>query len=352
MDVGREKKYKSITAKGLTSGLNGLCDCNGIEIGDDLLEGIQDAMNPEILKRKQAIVDNNYIPRAKSGAKRLWMGTIWSLQDPYSNRIEFLTNDKSAQYIRWEVVKIPALDENEESNFDYDYNVGFNTEHYKQIRAKFERNEDTASWLAQYQQEPLERAGALFPPEFMRFYNGVLPAGEPDNIVAACDIAFGGPDFLAFGILYIYGEEKYLVDCIFDNSEKNITQPRIVQMILKHQVKRSFWEYNNGGEGFKDDIERLLKEKGYRHNMIGSYAPTTKSKQNRIMDRAPEIRDIYFLKDSKRDKDYSKLMSNVYSYKVLGKNPHEDGPDMLAYLCSYADSTPSVAIIMKNPYAR
>ena len=70
-----------------------------------------------------------------------------------------------------------------------------------------------ASWLAQYQQEPIEREGALFTPEFMRFYDGAkdLPAGEPDNIVAACDVAFGGADFLAFGVLYVYGEESYLV---------------------------------------------------------------------------------------------------------------------------------------------
>lgn len=351
IDLVRKKKYKSITCKGLTAGLNGLCDCTGIEIGDDLIEGIQDAMNPDILKRKQTIVDNNYIPRAKTGAKRLWCGTSWALQDPYQNRLEFLKNNSKAKYIRWDVIKIPALNENDESNFDYDYDVGFSTQHYQQIRAKFEANEDMASWLAQYQQEPIEREGALFTPEFMRFYKGdsELPAGEPDNIVAACDVAFGGSDFLAFGVLYIYGEEKYLVDCIFDNHEKDITQPRIVQMILKHQVQRSFWEYNNGGDGYKDDIKRLLKEKGYIHNMIGAYAPTGKRKEDRIFDAAPEIRQIKFLEDGYRDQDYQKMMQNVFSYKIEGKNKHEDACDMLAYLVKVYRNTPAIARIINSP---
>ena len=351
IDLVRKKKYKSITCKGLTAGLNGLCDCTGIEIGDDLIEGIQDAMNPDILKRKQTIVDNNYIPRAKTGAKRLWCGTSWALQDPYQNRLEFLKNNSKAKYIRWDVIKIPALNENDESNFDYDYDVGFSTQHYQQIRAKFEANEDMASWLAQYQQEPIEREGALFTPEFMRFYKGdsELPAGEPDNIVAACDVAFGGSDFLAFGVLYIYGEEKYLVDCIFDNHEKDITQPRIVQMILKHQVQRSFWEYNNGGDGYKDDIKRLLKEKGYIHNMIGAYAPTGKRKEDRIFDAAPEIRKIKFLEDGYRDQDYQKMMQNVFSYKIEGKNKHEDACDMLAYLVKVYRNTPAIARIINSP---
>ena len=352
IDLVRKKKYKSITCKGLTAGLNGLCDCTGIEIGDDLIEGIQDAMNPDILKRKQTIVDNNYIPRAKTGAKRLWCGTSWALQDPYQNRLEFLKNNSKAKYIRWDVIKIPALNENDESNFDYDYDVGFSTQHYQQIRAKFEANEDMASWLAQYQQEPIEREGALFTPEFMRFYKGKdkLPAGEPDNIVSACDIAFGGSDFLAFGVLYLYGDEKYLVDCVFDNHEKNITQPRVVQMILRHKVQRSFWEYNNGGEGYRDDIQRMLKQAGYRHNMIGSYAPTGKRKEDRIFDAAPEIREIYFLEDGYRDQDYQKMMQNVFSYKIEGKNKHEDACDMLAYLVKVHRNTPAVAKIINSPF--
>ena len=84
--------------------------------------------------------------------------------------------------------------------------------------------------------------------------------------------------------------------------------------------------------------------------MIGSFAPTPKRKGDRILDKAPEIREIFYLEDSKRDKDYSKLMNNVYSYKIQGKNAHEDAPDMLAYLCEYSKTTVKIARIMKSPF--
>lgn len=70
-------------------------------------------------------------------------------------------------------------------------------------RAKFEENDDMASWFSQCQQEPIERDGAVFNPEHMNFYNGVLPNEEPVKIVSACDVALGGSDYLAMRSLCI-----------------------------------------------------------------------------------------------------------------------------------------------------
>ncbi len=193
VDLERKKKYKSLSGKGLTSGLNGLYDATGWLIADDILEGIQDVLSPDVLKRKQIIFDNNLMKRKKEKCKVIYNGTIWSLHDIYMNRMAFLENNPEAKDIRWEVLKIPALDtETDESNFDYDYNLGFSTQYYRIERAKFEEEDDMASWFSQCQQEPIERDGALFNPEHMNFYNGVLPSEEPLKIVSACDVALGG----------------------------------------------------------------------------------------------------------------------------------------------------------------
>lgn len=343
IDLKRKKKYKSITAKGLTAGLNGQCDCDGLLMSDDLLEGIQDALSPDILARKQTIVDNNLIPRAKMQCKKIWCGTIWSLKDPYSNRIDFINNDQSAKNIRYRIVRIPALDENDESNFDYLYGVGFDTAYYRMIRAKFERNDDIASWLAQYQQSPIERLGAVFDPNFMRFYNGVLPNCAPDYKIGVCDVALGGPDYLVFIVAYVYefdtGQEVYIVDVVFSNADKKVTRPLVVKMILKHKLGRAVFEANNGGDMYKEDIEEMLKKRGYRLNIRSKFAPTTRAKEYRIQDKAPEIREFYFLEDGIRSKDYTKFMQNVYSFTMLGKNKHDDGPDGLAILASEVNGT-------------
>lgn len=59
-------------------------------------------------------VDNNLIPCAKEKAKILWCGTRWSMVDPAGIRMELLKNDSKFQNRRFEIMNLPALDENAE----------------------------------------------------------------------------------------------------------------------------------------------------------------------------------------------------------------------------------------------
>lgn len=346
IDLGRRKKYKSLSGKGLTSGLNGLYDANGWLIADDVLEGIQDVLNPIVLERKQQIFDNNLMKRKKENCKVIYNGTIWSLHDIFMNRQAFLENNPEAKSTRWKILKIPALDpETDESNFDYDYGVGFSTKYYRMERAKFEENDDMASWFAQCQQEPIEREGAVFNPEHMNFYNGVLPNEEPLKVVAACDVALGGGDYLSMPIAYVYEDGSvYIHDVVYDNSEKEITQPLVINALIQNNVTSAFFEANAGGEGYKDDIDRMLKEKGVSINLESKFAqqmilPTGRSaakskvrKEQRIWDSAGDIRRFIFRQSGDQSAMYRKFMNNVYSFTVNGKNLHDDAPDSLASL--------------------
>ena len=353
VDLVRKKKYKTLSGKGLESGLNGEYDAYGWMVSDDILEGIQDVLNPDTLKRKQIIFDNNVMSRKKEQCKLIHNGTIWSLHDLYSDRLDFLQNNPEAKNIRYDILKIPALDENDESNFDYDYGVGYTTQYYRTLRAKFEENDDMASWYAQYQQEPIERDGAVFNPEHMRFYNGVLPEEEPYRICAACDVALGGEDFLAFAVAYMYEDGSiYIDDVVFDNSEKKITKPKVANMIIDNDVGSAFFEANQGGEGYKDEIEELLKKKGRKINLRSEYAPTNMRKTQRIWDKAGSIREFYFRDVGCRSQEYRKFMTNLYSFTVTGKNKHEDAADCLASLAYFIEGNWSMAKIEvpKNPF--
>ena len=353
VDLVRKKKYKTLSGKGLESGLNGEYDAYGWMVLDDILEGIQDVLNPDTLKRKQIIFDNNVMSRKKEQCKLIHNGTIWSLHDLYSDRLDFLQNNPEAKNIRYDILKIPALDENDESNFDYDYGVGYTTQYYRTLRAKFEENDDMASWYAQYQQEPIERDGAVFNPEHMRFYNGVLPEEEPYRICAACDVALGGEDFLAFAVAYMYEDGSiYIDDVVFDNSEKKITKPKVANMIIDNDVGSAFFEANQGGEGYKDEIEELLKKKGRKINLRSEYAPTNMRKAQRIWDKAGSIREFYFRDVGCRSQEYRKFMTNLYSFTVTGKNKHEDAADCLASLAYFSEGNWSMAKIEvpKNPF--
>lgn len=324
---------------------------------DDPLEGIQDVLNTDTLHRKQIVFDNNVMSRKKESCKVLNIGTIWSLHDLFSTRIDFIQNNPKAGNIRYKIVKIPALNEKDESNFNYEYGLGFSTEYYQALRAKFEDNDDVASFMAQYMQEPIERDGAVFMAEHMKFYNGVLPSEGLYRICAACDVALGGEDFLAFPIAYMYEDGSvYIHDVVFDNSEKKYTKPQVVGKIIEHNVGSALFEANQGGEGYKDEVNTELLQKGIKINLRSEYAPSNMRKEQRIWDKAGSIRDWYFRDTGCRDKQYRMFMTNLYSFSMQNKSKHkhEDAADSLATLAYFIEGTWNNARVeaIINPFRR
>lgn len=335
INIDRRKRYASFTGRSLYGTLNGACDCNGYAIGDDLISGIEEAMNKDRLNNAWSKVDNNFLPRAKQNAKILWIGTRWSLTDPIARRYDVLSNDPKYKNRRFKVVNIPALNENDESNFDYACDVGFDTEFYQQRRASFERNNDTASWLAQYQGEPIERDGAVFSPDELRYFNGELPEGDPDSIFMAVDPSWGGGDFVASPIIYQYGNDLFVKDVVYSNLEKNFTQSEVVSKAIKHKVTRMYVEGNKMTGSYGQDVSDLLKEKDYHCNVqISTKHFTGTGKEQRIFDKAPDIRENMIFLD-KRDKEYELFMQNVFSFSIMGKNKHDDAPDSLAMAVTF-----------------
>ena len=351
LNIDRKKRYPSLTCRSLYGTLNGACDCNGVEISDDLIGGIEEALNKDRLIAAWSKVDNNLLPRAKEKAKILWCGTRWSMIDPAGLRMELLENDERFKNRRYEIINLSALDENDESQFFYDYGVGFSTDYYHQRRASFEKNNDMASWSAQYMGEPIEREGALFTPNDFRYYNGELPEGEPDRIFMAVDPAFGGGDFVASPICYQYGDDVYVHGVVYDNGDKRVTQPLLVNAVLEHKVGAMQVEANKSTESYKEGIEEELKKRDYRLNITSKSAPTDKAKYQRIFDKAPDIREMMIFRESgKRDKAYSLFMQNVFSYKMFGKNKNDDAPDSLAMAIDMVRGKSRKVEIFQRPF--
>ena len=350
-NIDRKKRYPSLTCRSLYGTLNGACDCNGLLVSDDLIGGIEEALNKDRLVSAWSKVDNNLLPRAKETAKVIWCGTRWSMVDPAGVRMDLLLNDERFRSRRFEIINLPALDEQEHSNFHYLYGVGFSDEYYIQRRASFERNNDMASWLAQYMGEPIERSGALFEPQDMRFYNGVLPDDEPVRVFMAVDPAFGGGDFTASPVCYQYADGAiYVADVVYSDGDKRITQPLIVKKVLEHNVKAVQIEANRSTASYKEEVEELLKKQGVRVNITTKMAPNNVSKETRIFDKAPEIREFYFLEEGKRSKEYSQFMQNVYSFKLTGRNKHDDSVDSLAQAVEMVRSTVGAVSVFRRPF--
>ncbi len=354
LNIDRKKRYPSLTARSLYGTLNGACDCNGFLISDDLIGGIEEALNKDRLVSAWSKVDNNLIPRAKECAKLLWCGTRWSVGDPAGLRMTALESDSRFASRRYKIISLPALNEKGESNFDYPYGVGFSTEYYLMRQASFDKNNDIASWNAQYMQMPVERSGVLFEPSDMRYFNGELPPEE--EIVRkfiAVDPAFGGGDFTAAPICYedINGN-VFVVDVMYSNADKRVTQPELVNKIKKWGIKSAQFECTRMTSAYKEKVEEMLRADGYKCNVIYKPAPTQGNgvkKEVRIYYSAPDIRENFvFLETKYRDKMYNAFMQNVFQFAINGNNKHDDAPDSLAMAVDMLNSGVANVKILKR----
>ena len=330
-DLDRKKHYHSLTCRSLYGTLNGACDASGYIVADDLISGIEEALNKDRLKSAWDKVNNNLLTRGKERTKIIFIGTRWSLADPIGVRREMLENDPKFKYLRVQVIDIPALDENDKSNFDYDYGVGFSTERYQAVRSSFERTNDIASWDAQYMQKPVERTGSLFEPDALRYYSGELPESEPDRIIMVVDPAYGAGDYVAAPVVYQYGTDCYVVDVVFSAENKKVTIPLICDMAIKHNVSAMQIEATKATKEFPNDVQQFLTDNGKRINLTTKAASTQSTKQDRVFAQAPVIMDNFiFLASGCRTREYQQFMEQVFAFKVIGKNVHDDAPDSLA----------------------
>lgn len=341
IDIIRKKTYPTFTMRSIYGTLNGACDCSGLAVADDLFSGIEEALSVDRQTTVWGKFDNNFMKRLKRKAKLINMGTRWAPKDVQGRRKDLLESNEKYKNRRWSAIIIPALDENDESNFDYPYDLGYSTEDYHMIRASFEENDDMASWFAQDQQEPIERLGALFTTDNMQFFNPEvdLPDGVPDRIFAAVDPAYGGGDFVSMPICFQYNSDYFIVDAVYNDGDKEITIPEVTNRIanildrFERKTAEVHFEETKTTSGYREKCEEAWKEMQIPVNATHSAAPTNIAKVDRIKNHAPDIRKLYFVDMNHRTKEYNKFFQNIISFKYDGKNKHDDAPDSVAQLC-------------------
>ena len=269
------------------------------------------------------------------------VGTRWNVLDPLG-RIQ----NQYADNPKYRFRVIPAVDENGHSNFNYDYGVGFDDAYYADMKASI----DDATWWAKYMGKPYVREGLLFPADELRYFNGVLPDGKPDRKLMVMDIAWGGGDFTACPIAYVYGDAVFIPDLVFNNGDKTVTRPEVVGKIIQHKINVVRGEANNGGDEYCDVVDSQLRQQGYHCSVRSQRAPSGQSKLSRIIQYAPDIKRFYFLDEKHQSKEYKAFMEQVTMFTQLGKVPHDDAPDSLAQLADELYNGISKIEPVKRPF--
>ena len=343
IDLGTKKRFPTLTCRSIEGTLTGAVEIgeDGVLYSDDLVADLEESLNPERLQNKYDAYLNQLKDRKKDGALELMVGTRWNVLDPLGRIADQYGDDPN---YRFRV--IPALNENDESNFEYDFGKGFSTAYYHDMR----RSIDDATWWAKYMGQPYVREGLLFPRDSLQFYNGMLPGGEPDRVMAVIDVAWGGGDFLSMPIAYIYGSDCYIHDVVFSSKNKSVTIPLVVGKIKQHGIHQIRVEANNGGSEFCAEVDAKLASENISVNMGHRRAPTTTSKLSRIIQNAPEIQRMYFLDDKHRtDSAYRLFMQNLQGFVITGKNKNDDAPDSLAQLVEFKSSNYGVVTVIQRP---
>ncbi len=322
-------RFATLTCRGIDGTWTGAVDIStgGYLYVDDLIRDRTESLSPIRLENRYQDYLNVMVDRKNDGAKELMVGTRWNVLDPLGKNEEAFKDNPKARFR-----KIPALNDKDESNFDYDYGLGFSTEYYKSLRDRLDKNE----WMAKYMQRPFVREGLLFPEDELNFFNGVLPDGECLK-AAACDVAWGGGDSLSMPFGSVFGDRTdgpiYITDWIFNKGDKYVTKPLVVAKTLQHKPNMARFEANNGGDEYAEDIDRQLKSQGYKTNITWAKASNQIGKMAKIIQYAPDIkRRFYFLKPELQSEEYREAMAELCMFVQLGKNEHDDSPDALVQL--------------------
>ena len=343
IDLDKRQRFETLEFTSIGTGNAGLYRAANLLYCDDLVSGIEVALSKERLDKLWEIYTTDLRQR-KIGdhCKELHIATRWSVHDVIGRLEREYEGNTRAKFIR-----IPAMNEDDESNFDYEFGVGFSTKFYREQRDIM----DSVSWKALYMNQPIEREGLVYhAEELRRFFE--LPEEEPDAIIGICDTKDKGDDYAFLPVGYAYGQDYYIPDCVCDNGLPDTVDARLTEILVRDKVKMCRFESNSAGRRIAEKIQGEVKRMGGITNITTKF--TTANKETKIIVNSAWVKEhCLFLDESKykRNSDYGRMMDMLCSYTMAGKNKHDDVPDGMAMFAEFAQSLNGAVVeVFSRPF--
>lgn len=350
-NVGKYKPFQSVQCTSVGSKNAGKVRANKFLLVDDMIGGIEEALNPIYLDklwgkysvdaRQRKIPDEDGNP-----CKEIHIATRWSVRDVIGRIIQAYEGNK-----RVKVISVPDIDpKTGESNFNFEFG-GYTVKDFEDIQLLM----DEISYRCLYKQDPIEREGLLFPDDKIRRYLN-LPHGEPEIVTGQCDTKGKGTDYFVLPVLQKYGEDYYCVDCVCDNTADYEEQYRnAAEVLVNNKVQECEFERNAGGDRVAMEVNKRVESVGWICNIID--VPTETNKEARIFQCSNWILQHVIFKDSslyKPNEPYGVMMSLLKRYSVSGKKQLDDVPDVFSNFALRITQGNRVAKVeaMKNPFRR
>ena len=349
-NIGKYKPFPSVQCTSVGSKNAGKVRASKFLFVDDMIGGIEEAMNPIILDKlwdKYAVDARQRKTQDTDGknCKEIHIATRWSVNDVIG-RIQNMYEGNP----RVKVIAVPDIDPKTGlSNFDYEFS-GFTVAFFEDQQLLM----DEISYRCLYKQEPIEREGLLFPEEKIRRYLN-LPHGEPEIITGQCDTKGKGTDFFVLPVLQKYGEDYYCVDAVCDNTaDYEIQYENAANVLVNNKVQECEFERNAGGDRVAMEVNKRVESKGWICNITDT--PTETNKEARIFQCSNWILQHVIFKDPSLDKPnepYGVMMSLLKRYSVSGKKQLDDVPDVFSNFALRITNGNRVAKVeaIQNPFS-
>ena len=353
INLGKKDEFATFSCRSTDSTWTGAIDISrdGYLYVDDLVRDREHSLSASRMENTYQEYQNKMLDRMNDGAKKMLVGTLWSVLDPLVRE-----EHENASNPRARFRKIPALNENDESNFQYEFN-GFSSKYYIDLRERLDKPE----WMAKYQQAPFVREGLTFPIEELRFFDGNVP-DTACKTLAALDPAFGSGDSLSMPICKDYGDDKYIVDWVHDKRTVAYTIPLVADKIEEHTITELKIEKNRGGDLFAEQLQKELDARKIRHCRITlENAPVKMSKEDKISGYSDFIkRHFQFLTVRKWTEDsnyvyvaseqYRKAVDEMTMFSAEGTQKNDDAADSITQLAMmFENRERRKAVIMRSP---
>lgn len=350
-NIGKYKSFPSVQCTSVGSKNAGKVRASKFLLVDDMIGGIEEAMNPIILDKlwdKYAVDARQRKIQDTDGknCKEIHIATRWSVHDVIG-RIQNMYEGNP----RVKVIAVPDVDPvTGESNFEYEFS-GFTKEFFEDQQLLM----DDISYRCLYKQEPIEREGLLFPEDKIRRYLN-LPHGEPEIATGQCDTKGKGTDYFVLPVLQKYGEDYYCVDCVCDNTaDYEMQYENAANVLTNNKVQECEFERNAGGDRVAMEVNKRVEKKGWICNITDT--PTETNKEARIFQCSNWILQHVIFKDQslyKPNEPYGVMMSLLKRYSVSGKKQLDDVPDVFSNFALRVTNGNNVAKVEAavNPFRR
>ena len=354
INLGKADEFSTFTCRSADATWTGAIDVSedGYLYVDDLVRDREHSLSASRMENTYQEYQNKMLDRMNDGAKKILVGTLWSVLDPLIREEHENIGNPRARFR-----KIPALNENDESNFQYEYK-GFSSKWFIDMRQRLEK----AEWMAKFQQSPFVREGLTFPTEQLRRFDGNVPK-DKCRTWAALDPAFGRGDSLSMPVCKDFGDtNKFIVDWVHDKRTIAFTIPLVADKIQEHMITELKIEKNRGGDLFAEKLQEELDTRGIRHCHITlENAPVKMSKEDKISGYSDFIKRYFLFLTLKKwtdDDDYEYHASDQYRkaidemtmFSAEGKNINDDAADSITQLAMmFENRTSNRAKIIASP---